>query len=332
MQFVKHVEGCAPSALKVNYADIPELAPGQVLLKVAGFGVNRADTLQRQGKYPAPKGESDILGLEASGEIVQIHSQQTSHSNFILNDKVFGLVAGGGYAEYVAVNIEHLMAVPKNMSITKAAGIAECFLTAYQALFIENKLQPAQQVLIHAGASGVGLAAIQLAKRHGCKVAVTASNQSKLDLCKQLGADLAVNYQEQDFAIEISKHWQGCDLIVDFVAGDYLNRNLQLLNMDGNLLYLAMLAGRYADKLDMAMILSKRATVKGSTLRNRSDQYKAQLIKEFRQTCLADFDSGKLFPNIDTEYTANDMGQAHQRIENNNTMGKLIGAWPSRKP
>jgi putative PIG3 family NAD(P)H quinone oxidoreductase len=327
MQFIKHENGCTPDSLAISHTDIPSLTSDQVLIKVACFGLNRADTLQRQGKYPAPAGESDILGLEMSGVVVQFHSQQTSPHTFEIGDKVFGLVAGGGYAEYVAVHSQHLMKVPLNMDMPQAAGIAECFLTAFQALFIENDLQPNQHVLIHAGASGVGLAAIQLAKRHGCAVAVTASSQAKLNLCTQLGADLVINYKEQDFAVEIAKHWKGCDLIIDFVAGDYLNRNLKLLNIDGSVLYLAMLAGRYADKLDMAMMLGKRATVKGSTLRSRHDQYKTHLIKEFSKTCLADFDSCKLVPNIDTEFAAKDVGKAHQRLEDNNTMGKLICCW-----
>jgi NADPH2:quinone reductase len=327
MRYIKHENGCAPDALEVCQTEIPSLASGQVLVKVACFGLNRADTLQRQGKYPAPAGESDILGLEMSGEIIEIHPEQTAHQSFKLGDKVFGLVAGGGYAEYVAVHSQHLMPVPINMDMPQAAGIAECFLTAYQAMFIENDLQPKQHVLIHAGASGVGLAAIQLAKRHGCSVAVTASSQVKLDQCKQLGADLLINYKQQDFAVEIAKHWQGCDLIIDFVAGDYLNRNLKLLNIDGNVLYLAMLAGRYADKLDMALMLGKRATVKGSTLRSRNDQYKTHLIKEFSQTYLAEFDTRNIIPNIDTEFAVKDVGSAHQRLENNDTMGKLIGCW-----
>jgi NADPH2:quinone reductase len=327
MQFIKHDSGCAPGSLKINQTAIPVLKSGQVLIKVACFGLNRADTLQRQGKYPAPAGESEILGLEMSGEVVKIHPEQLTHQPFELGNKVFGLVAGGGYAEYVAVHSQHLMAVPKNMQMPQAAGIAECFLTAYQVLFIENDLQPNQHVLIHAGASGVGLAAIQLAKRHGCAVAVTASSQVKLDLCKQLGADLIINYKQQDFEVEIAKHWQGCDLIIDFVAGDYLNRNLKLLNIDGTVIYLAMLAGRYADTLDMAMLLGKRANIKGTTLRSRHDLYKTHLIKEFSQACLADFDNHKLIPNIDTEFAAKDVGNAHQRLEDNHTMGKLIGYW-----
>lgn len=327
MQFVKHGSGCEPESLNVEHMHIPELAADQILVKVSCFGVNRADTLQRQGKYPAPAGESDILGLEVSGEVVEIHPQQSADQTLKLGDKVFGLVAGGGYAEYVAVHSQHLMPVPENIDMPQAAGIAECFLTAYQALFMENNLKPNQHVLIHAGASGVGLAAIQLAKRQGCTVAVTASSQAKLDLCAQLGADLLINYQLQDFSVEVAKHWSGCDLIIDFVAGDYLNRNLKVLNQDGCVFYLAMLAGRYADKLDMALMLGKRATIKASTLRNRSDEYKTHLIKEFSQACLGDFANGKLIANIDSQLPAKDVGKAHQRVENNQTMGKLIGCW-----
>lgn len=327
MQFIQHKNGCTPNELTLCQRDIPALKTGQVLVKVACFGLNRADTLQRQGKYPAPARESEILGLEISGEIVQIHPQQANPHDFKLGDKVFGLVAGGGYAEYVAVNSQHLMPAPLTMPMPQVAGIAECFLTAFQALFVESDLQPNQHVLIHAGASGVGLAAIQLAKRHGCTVAVTASSQEKLDLCKRLGADLVINYQQQNFAIVIGNQWQGCDLIIDFVAGDYLNRNLKLLKLDGNLIYLAMLAGRYADKLDMALMLGKRATIKASTLRSRTDEYKTRLIESFSTACLADFDSGHLYPNIDTVFAAKDVGAAHQRLENNDTMGKLIGCW-----
>ena len=327
MHYIHHQNGCETDALTLKQTPIPQLIPGQALVKVASFGLNRADTLQRQGKYPAPKGESDILGLEISGEIVEIHSQQHTQHAFKHGDKVFGLVAGGGYAEYVAVNVAHLMVVPANLEMSQAAGIAECFLTAYQAMFIESQLQDNQNILIHAGASGVGLAAIQLAKKHQCKIAVTASTQKKLDLCKHVGADLLINYQQQDFADEVLKSWRGCDLIIDFVAGDYLNRNLTLLNPDGAVLYLAMLAGRYADQLDMAMMLGKRATVKASTLRSRSDHYKTQLIEAFVTNCLPDFESGLLTPNIDTVYDVKNVGLAQQRIENNDTMGKLICSW-----
>ncbi|MFT2090879.1 NAD(P)H-quinone oxidoreductase [Paraglaciecola sp. 2405UD69-4] len=327
MKFIHHVEGGLPESLTISETPIPELKANHVLVKVAYFGINRADTLQRQGKYPAPANESKILGLEVSGEVVAIHDTQVKSVNFNIGDKVFGLVAGGGYAEYVLVNTEHLMGVPSNISLAEAAGIAECFLTAYQALFLESQLLEQQKVLIHAGASGVGLAAIQLAKAHDCAVATTASSTDKLALCQKLGADLLINYKEQDFLTEVKNRWSGCDLVVDFIGGDYLNRNLKLLNQDGAILYLAMLAGRYADKLDMALLLGKRASIKGSTLRNRSDAYKSQLVQKFSDHYLDCFSKGTLTSIIDTEYSVADVSKTHQRMENNDTKGKLVVSW-----
>ncbi|MEP0354938.1 NAD(P)H-quinone oxidoreductase [Paraglaciecola sp.] len=327
MKFIQHIKGGDPSSLSVAEAAIPVLVENHVLVKVAYFGINRADTLQRQGKYPPPLNESEILGLEVSGEVIAIHDSQAKPVHLKVGDEVFGLVAGGGYAEYAVINTEHVMMVPKNINLGQAAGIAECFLTAYQALFVESHLQCKQKVLIHAGASGVGIAAIQLAKSHDCLIATTASSATKLDLCQHLGADILINYTQQDFVAEIKNNWDGCDLVIDFVAGDYLNRNLKLLNIDGTILYLAMLSGRYADNLDIALLLGKRASIKGSTLRNRSDVYKAELIKKFTDACLADFANGQLVSIIDTEYSVAKLADAHQRIENNDTQGKLVVGW-----
>lgn len=327
MLFVDFIEGGAAQSLCLAEVAPPSLQTGQVLVKVEAFGINRADTLQRQGKYPAPSGESHILGLEMAGEVVELGESAGLHSSWHCGDKVFGLVAGGAYAEYVAVEASHLMPVPDNLSMVQAAGVAEAFLTAYQAMFMVADLQAKQKVLIHAGASGVGLAAIQLAKMKSCLVAVTASSEKKLEKCAEQGADLLINYQQQNFAQCIKEEWKGCDLVIDFVAGDYLNRNLKTLNVDGTIVYLAMLAGRFADPLDMALMLGKRATITGSTLRNRSDTYKSRLIKGFSQDFLAKFASKQLRPCIDKVYPANEVGLCHQRLENNDTMGKLICYW-----
>jgi putative PIG3 family NAD(P)H quinone oxidoreductase len=327
MLFVDFKKGDSPQDMYLLECDKPVLRPGQVLLRVRAFGINRADTLQRQGKYPAPIGESLILGLEVAGELVDLGDSSTGNNHWQLGDKVFGLVAGGGYAEYVAVNPSHLMAIPENLNMQQAAGIAEAFLTAYQAMFVLSNLLTKQKVLIHAGASGVGLAAIQLAKVKKCQVAVTSSTKPKLQKCADVGADLLINYQQQDFSSSIRETWQGVDLIIDFVAGDYLNRNLQALNTDGTIVYLAMLAGRFSDQLDMALMLGKRASVKGSTLRNRSEMYKQSLIEGFSQDFLAKFATKELEPVIDTVYQAKDVAIAHQRIEKNDTMGKLVCYW-----
>lgn len=331
MQFIDYQEGGAADKLFVNTTAKPTLEHGQVLIKVEAFGINRADTLQRQGKYPPPRGESLILGLEVAGTVMAIGPDNDRTNPTVcrwqVEDKVFGLVAGGGYAQYVAVDAEHLLPVPKNMSMVEAAGIAEVFLTAYQSLFKVGELQPQQRVLIHAGASGVGLAAIQLAKAVHCYVAVTASNTRKLQKCQQLGADFLINYQQQDFAACIGEQDAGYDVIIDFVAGDYLNRNLKVLNTDGHIVYLAMLAGRFADKLDMGLLLTKRATISGSTLRNRSSHYKQELIQEFSARFYKSIELTQLVPTIDTVYPAEDIALAHQRLEDNDTMGKLIGRW-----
>lgn len=323
MHFIDFVTGGLSSQMFISSTDKPTLKPNQVLIKVQAFGVNRADTLQRQGKYPPPANESEILGLEVSGVIVDVGPLVKDWAN---GQRVFGLVAGGGYAEYVAVDHRHILPVPDSMSLNDAAGLAEVFLTAYQSLILLGGLKENQSVLIHAGASSVGLAAIQLANLHHCKIAVTSSSQQKLDICKDFGAKVAINYHTQSFDDVIKHELKGVDLILDFVGGEYLNRNLKCLNVDGKIVYLAMLAGRNS-QVDMALLLGKRASILGSTLRNRSDEYKAKLIQDFGMTYLPLFDSKELQVNVDTFYAAKNIGAAHQRVEDNQTKGKLIGVW-----
>jgi len=227
----------------------PVINHNQCLIKVHTIGLNRADILQRQGKYPAPVGESSILGLEVCGEIVACGNNV---KNWQVGDKVFGLVAGGGYAQYVTINAEHLLALPKNYSFAEGAAIAEVFLTAFQSLFTLAQLQPSETVLIHAGASGVGTAAIQLAKAKQCKVVVTVGSQEKVQACLALGADVALNYKEQDFVAWSKVHQpQGFDVIIDVVAGDYLVKNINVAALDCRIIILALLGGRFCDHVDV---------------------------------------------------------------------------------
>ncbi|MBN7822106.1 NAD(P)H-quinone oxidoreductase [Bowmanella yangjiangensis] len=310
--------------LILEQAPVPEISPGQVLVKVTAFGLNRADTLQRQGKYPPPPGESPIMGLEVAGEVIEVAADV---SRWHVGQRVFGLVAGGGYAQYVAVNADHLMAVPDAMTMNEAAGCAEVFLTAYQALFSLGQLKNHQKVLLHAGASGVGSAAIQLAQLVGAKVAVTASSDEKLAFCQQLGAELLINYKQSSFAEQIKTQWEGVDLIVDVVGGDYLNANVKSLNMDGRIVQLAMLGGRYVENFDMALMLAKRATLMASTLRNRSDEYKSQLIQGFVERFAEALAKRRLTVCIDSTFAASEIALAHQRLELNQSMGKLVCYW-----
>ncbi len=327
MRYVDFISGHAPSHMQIKQTSTPKVQANQLLIKVQSFGINRADTLQRQGKYPAPKTHSQILGLEVCGEIVQMHANQSEHCTLSEGQQVIALVSGGGYGEYVVVAADHVMPLPTNLSANEGAAIAECFLTAFQAMFKEHRLAKKQNILIHAGASGVGLAAIQLAKLQENTIAVTASCQQKLQLCAEFGAQILINYQSQDFAEVLKSQHLSMDLVIDFVGGDYLNRNLRVLQQDGCIVSLAMLAGRYADPLDYALLLSKRATIKGSTLRNRSDLYKTELIQQFSDNYLNYFKTKALTAVIDTVYPVEQVQQTHERLEANQTKGKLICHW-----
>lgn len=325
MQFVDFEKGCEPTALVVKTQGSLSTPQGKVKVKVNSFGINRADTLQRQGHYPPPPGESPILGLEVAGTVYEVGE---GVSTFKQGDRVFGLVAGGGYATEVVVNPAHLIPIPKDMPFHEAAGLAEVFLTAFQCLRTIAHVKPAQRVLIHGGASGVGLAATQLCRYWGVHSAVTASSPEKLELCSANGAEHLINYKLQSFDDVLKRVWpEGVSMVLDMVGGDYLNRNLKVLEQDGRVVYLAMLAGRYADNLDMAMLLGKRASIVGTTLRNRSDEYKANLISDFAKVCLPAFETGELRVNIDTHYRIDDIDKPHARLERNDTQGKLVVSW-----
>lgn len=325
MQFVQHIEGNMEAGLSVETCAVPSVSATQVLVKVTAFAVNRADLLQRAGDYPAPAGESPILGLEVCGVIEEIGRDVTGWQP---GTRVSAIVSGGGYAQYVAVEASHLIPIPNALSDAEAAGLSEVFLTAYQALRWVGELQNGQKALIHAGASGIGLAALQLCKLWDIQTATTASSEEKLASCKTAGAELLINYKQNDFVPQVKACWpEGVNMVLDMVGGDYLNRNLKVLAMDGAVVYLAMMAGRFADTLDMALILGKRASVRGTTLRNRDTEYKARLVSAFSDACLPAFAAGELTVPVDTVYAVNDIEQAHQQVLNNNTCGKVVITW-----
>ncbi len=302
----------------------PKPAAGELLVKIEATALNRADLMQKAGKYPPPEGASPILGLEMAGTVEEVGEGVTL---FEPGDPVFGLLPGGGYAEYCTIHEELAMPVPESISIEEAAGIAETFLTAFQALLWNGEIYDGETVLIHAGASGVGTSAIQLAKQvYGAKVIATAGSQEKLDLCKSLGADLIINYKEQDFAEVIEKELgeNSVDLVLDFVGAPYWDQNMKVLAMDGRLVNLALLGGASVEKMSMVPILRKRLTVRGSTLRNRTDLYKKLLTEEFTEVVFDLIESGKIKPIIDSVYDWSDAEKAHDRMENNLNAGKII--------
>lgn len=309
--------------LFVGEVEDPIITPTEVLVRVQASALNRADILQREGKYPPPKGESNILGLEASGEIIDTGDEVPD--NWQSGDKVMCLLAGGGYAEYVAVDYRLLMPIPVGINLEKAAAIPEVFLTAYQTLFWEGEAQPGETVLIHAGASGVGTAAIQLAKAKGLEVIITAS-ESKLQTCLELGADHAINYKSEDFAEVIADitNDHGVNVILDFIGAEYFMKNLNSLATEGRLVQIAMMGGPYIDNVNLIPVLRKRLKIKGTTLRARSIDYKHRLINAFLEDFKSEFDEGNITPFIDSVFTLEQVKEAHARMEQNLNTGKII--------
>ena len=305
----------------------PSIQKNQVLIKVEAAALNRADLLQRKGLYPPPPGTSEILGLEVAGTIVDAHS---NHSH-LLGNRVMALLSGGGYAEYVAVHKDLTLPIPSSMEVEAAAGIMEAFITGWQALTWIGKLRAKESVLIHAGASGVGTACIQLAKKIGAKDIFTTVSKSKQELCRDLGADYLIDYKSQDFQEVISKNSKnsknpknGIDLIIDFIGNPYWEQNLKSLAIDGRMVLLGMLGGMQSAELSLAPVLFKRLNIQGSTLRSRSLEYRSQLVQDFNRNCYSDLKRGKLTPVIDQVTSWKNVKQAHQRMENNQNQGKII--------
>jgi putative PIG3 family NAD(P)H quinone oxidoreductase len=325
---LKYIHVDNQQSLVLSHTAIPVIFEDECLIKVHAIGINRADLLQRAGKYPPPVGESDILGLEVSGEIVQCGKfSGVNHlgKSWGIGDKVFALVAGGGYAEFVKVKAAQLFSLPKGFSFEQGAACAEVFLTAYQSLFSIARLADKSKVLIHAGASGVGNAAIQLAKAKECYVVVTVGSEDKSTACLALGADRAINYQELDFVAWSKAHNpSGYDVIIDVVAGDYVTKNINVAALDAKIVILSILGGRFCSQIDIAKLLAKRITLSASTLRSRSDEYKAQLVASFTRDFYTALEDGKIKPIIDSIYPWQQTEKAHDKMANNENIGKLV--------
>ncbi|MHA6246661.1 NAD(P)H-quinone oxidoreductase [Pontibacter sp. CAU 1760] len=311
-----------PEQLEVGEYEKPLPGPNELLVRVHATALNRADTLQREGKYPSPKGASPLLGLEVSGVVEEAGIKCTKYKK---GDKVFGLLPGGGYAEYAVLHEEMAMAIPANLSFEEAAAIPEVFLTAYQALVWLGKLQAGERLLLHAGASGVGTAAIQLARAMQAEVLVTAS-EGKLQACLDLGAHKAINYKEAAFEDEVLAHTnsEGVDVIVDFIAAPYFKANMECLRLDGRLVLLASLGGGKVDEFDLRKILMKRLHIIGSTLRSRTPGYQMQLSAEMWAFAKPYFESGKIKPVIDSVYPWHEVADAHRYMEQNRNIGKIV--------
>ncbi|KPH59695.1 quinone oxidoreductase [Pseudoalteromonas porphyrae] len=316
MQFISHQH----AQLSLSETVKPQLKAHEVLIKVAAIGVNRADCMQRQGKYPAPQGDSPILGLECAGTVIELGADA---DNSWLNKAVFTLCAGGAYSEYVAVDAAQLMVLPSGLTMAQGAAISEVYLTAFGALFQLGNLQQGHTVLIHAGASGVGGACIQMAKRTGAIVVITAGSDEKCQHGKALGADHAINYKTDDFVDYMQQHNLTANVIVDPVSGRYLNKNAAIAALDCQIVMLAFLDGRFAE-VDFARLLQKRISLHASTLRNRSQTFKRQLRDAFVARFYDDIANQTFDFNIYKTLPWQDAAKAHTILERNENAGKVV--------
>jgi len=306
--------------LYVGEVDQPQVAAGELLVRLHAAGVNRADIVQREGRYPPPPGAPTILGLEVSGTVAAVGEQV---SGFAIGDAVFGLVAGGAYAEYACLEAALAIRKPQAISWEAAASLPEAWMTAWFNLVEIGKLQAGQTVLIHAGASGVGSAAIQLGTLLGARVIATAGTPEKCAHCLALGAAAVVNYREQADFQQVVKADGGADLILDCVGASYLARNIASLRTDGMLIVIGAMSGREAG-LDLGQLLVKRLTVRGSTLRVQPLNVKAPLAGALRDRILPMLLEGKLSLNLDRSFSWQEVAAAHRYMEDNLNLGKVV--------
>lgn len=311
-----------PEQLYIGDAERPVPGPKQLLVRVHATALNRADTLQRKGMYPPPAGASPILGLEMAGVVEAVGKDCELAQPGI---RVCALLSGGGYAEYVVIDEAMAIAIPNGWSFEQAAAMPEVFLTAFQALDWLAGLGEGEHLLIHAGASGVGTAAIQIARAKGARVWVTASS-GKHEACLSLGAERTIDYRSEQFEEVIATETQGkgVDVVLDFLAASYFQGNLNSLAMDGRMVMLALMGGVKADDLNLGNILRKRLHIMGSTLRSRTPEYKAALTNDFCEFALPLFESGSMMPVVDSVWDWKEVAAAHTYMESNKNTGKIV--------
>ncbi|MBM0171320.1 NAD(P)H-quinone oxidoreductase [Altererythrobacter sp. C41] len=311
-----------PDVLRPETVPIPEPGEGEVLIRVAYAGVNRPDVIQRQGNYPPPPGASPIPGLEISGTIAAVGPGVPDD---YLGDRVCALVSGGGYAEYCLAHIGHCLPVPDTMPLAEAAAIPETLFTVWHNVFERGWAREGETLLVHGGTSGIGTMATMLGKAFGLTVIVTCGDEAKCAAARELGADLAINYREQDFVEEVKAFTggKGVELVLDMVSGDYVPRNLKCLAEDGRHVTIAVLGGPKAE-LNMAVVMSRRLTLTGSTLRPRSDAFKTLLAGEIEKNAWPLFEEGRLRPVMDRSVPLAEAAAAHARMEAGDHIGKIV--------
>jgi putative PIG3 family NAD(P)H quinone oxidoreductase len=311
-----------PAALVAETRPVPTLRDGEILVRVHAAGVNRPDIMQREGKYPPPPGASDILGLEIAGEVAAIGPNANRHA---IGEPLVGLVAGGGYAEYAAVHETNALPLPRDFTMVEGAAIPETYFTVWPNLFQRGRLAAGEWALIHGGSSGIGTTAIQLAHAFGAKVIATAGSGEKCARCVKLGADVAVNYRDEDFVARVKEvtGGHGADVILDMVGGDYVARNYAAAADDGRIVQIATQHGARAEA-PFHLLMTKRLTHTGSTLRARPVAFKAEVARAVHANVWPLLESRKVAPVIDSTFPLARAADAHARIESGAHFGKVV--------
>jgi putative PIG3 family NAD(P)H quinone oxidoreductase len=311
-----------PDAMEWRHLPDPVAGPGEVVLRVAATAVNRADILQRKGFYPPPPGASDVIGLECSGTVVEVGDGVTAWS---VGDLACALLAGGGYAELVAVPAGQLMPVPAGLDLVTAAALPEVAATVWSNLVMVAGLGAGDLLLVHGGAGGIGTMAIQVGRARGARVAVTAGSADKLARCAGLGADILVNYREQDFVdvVHEATDGHGADVVLDNMGGKYLARNVQVLAPGGHLVVIGLQGGTSAE-LDLGMLMGRRASITGTTLRARPVHEKAAICAEVVDRLWPLVESGEVRPVVDRVLPITDVAEAHRLVESSGHVGKVL--------
>jgi NADPH2:quinone reductase len=329
MNAIEIAQPGGPEVLRATQRPVPVPAAGELLIRVAASGVNRPDVLQRKGLYPMPPGVSDLPGLEVAGTVEAGAADELAAAGLKLGDEVCALVAGGGYAEFCVAPVVQCLPVPRGFTLGQAASLPETFFTVWQNVFAIAGLAAGESLLVQGGSSGIGVAAIQLAKARGAgPVIVTAGSDEKCAACVALGADHAINYRTQDFAAEAKRltGGRGVDVVLDMVAGEYLGRELQCLADDGRIAVIAVQGGT-ASAIDSGLLLRKRAKIAGSTLRPRPVAYKARLARELRDQVWPLLEQGRVRPVIHATFAAAQAAEAHALMESSTHVGKIVLTW-----
>jgi NADPH2:quinone reductase len=318
----------APDALCLAERPVPLAGPGELRIRVTASGINRPDVLQRLGLYPVPPGASDIPGLEVAGVIDQGDAGELAAAGLQLGDRVCALVAGGGYAQWCVAPIAQCLPVPAGLTDVQAASLPETFFTVWSNLMDRGRLAAGETVLIQGGTSGIGVTAIQLAKALGARVFATAGSDEKCAACLALGADAAINYKTHDFQTEVARltDGQGVDVILDMVAGDYVAREVQSLREDGRLVIIAVQGGTKSE-FNAGLVLRRRLTITGSTLRPRPVPFKAAIAQACLKSVWPMLASGQIKPVIHSVFDAFEAARAHTLMETNQHVGKIVLTW-----